>query len=284
MSFTDSKTLNLFELQPLEEDFTCIGTARQNNLSTCRSKPARYYREAASTLRHEILTSDQSAEELKYKMQKLAHLCLCHLHQDESVWFTMRWIPKLGEARSHFDNQRTKVTGHSDAMQLKGAVGDASQQASGNAHPANPGIDADSSQPLSKPKNRKGRTPPCNHTARRRSIADEECRICVGDLNETDEPLIWCKNGCGHNFHESCWYEWENSQAAPCGHTPIIKCILCKQMWNWTACRCDEKVSTENTPPTPTDSEPTSPNSASSSAADSQQTLGQGKFIGWGCR
>lgn len=246
MSFSAGKPTNFIQLLPLEEDFTCIGTARHTKLSTCRSKPARYYREAASTLRHEILTSDQTAEELKQKIQKLAHLCLCYLHQDESIWYTLRWIPKLDNARREYDAQQTKVTGRSDALQPSSDVRDSFQHAPGHDGSAPCGGDTNSSHLPSTPKTDKARTPPCNHTAKRRTIADEECRICVGDLNKTDEPLIWCKNGCGHNFHASCWYEWESSQAAPCGHTPLVKCILCKQMWNWTACRCDENVSNEN--------------------------------------
>lgn len=32
------------------------------------------------------------------------------------------------------------------------------------------------------------------------------------------DRLVWCKNGCGHNLHTTCWEEWAPSSDAGAGH------------------------------------------------------------------
>ena len=56
------------------------------------------------------------------------------------------------------------------------------------------------------------------------------CSICQEDLKEAD-ILVYCKVGCGHNFHVKCmkvWAEFKVTKKDP------ITCPLCRSTWGDT--------------------------------------------------
>ena len=57
---------------------------------------------------------------------------------------------------------------------------------------------------------------------------DDLCSICHESMS-TLQPLIYCKTGCGHNFHVHCFKRWAEHKNA-CKQE--ITCPLCRCCWS----------------------------------------------------
>jgi len=55
--------------------------------------------------------------------------------------------------------------------------------------------------------------------------AEMICPICLENLTETNEPMVYCKYSCGIPIHELC-FEMFNKKKAD------VKCLLCQKDWN----------------------------------------------------
>lgn len=91
----------------------------------------------------------------------------------------------------------------------------------------------------------KPKVEPCIHDGRRKPITENCCPVCLGTLMEGD--LVWCKNGCGHNFHAECWTMHEEhfqkqkvQDDGDFDEEKQLLCILCRCVWLDWRCQCDK--------------------------------------------
>lgn len=62
------------------------------------------------------------------------------------------------------------------------------------------------------------------HKVSRKPINGEDCPICLEPMDETTDSIIWCKNTCGNNVHETCLLRWSANNIQP-------SCPLCRCVW-----------------------------------------------------
>jgi len=53
---------------------------------------------------------------------------------------------------------------------------------------------------------------------------DDICAICLGELYECNEEIVYCKYSCGHVLHKQC-FDMYNSKRTE------IKCLFCYKIW-----------------------------------------------------
>mmetsp|Transcript_31228 Transcript_31228/g.30873 ORF Transcript_31228/g.30873 Transcript_31228/m.30873 type:complete len:80 (+) Transcript_31228:224-463(+) len=76
---------------------------------------------------------------------------------------------------------------------------------------------------LEKKEAKKNRKP--NSNTQRISLSEEMgCPICQEDMKEMSE-LVYCKVGCGHNFHIKCMKIWAEHKVS---QRDSITCPLCR--------------------------------------------------------
>lgn len=75
----------------------------------------------------------------------------------------------------------------------------------------------------------------CLHKAVRRTI--EDCIVCQEPISQT-ELVVWCKDGCGQNFHEECISRWHRRLRRLNAGQP--HCVYCQTAWtDHPTCPCD---------------------------------------------
>jgi hypothetical protein len=78
----------------------------------------------------------------------------------------------------------------------------------------------------------------CCHVPRR--PVEAKCAICLdalldeGATPETEESLVWCKDGCGNSVHTLCFDVWQ-THCLDSGRRAT--CVLCRATWNGD-CSC----------------------------------------------
>eukprot|EP00871_Galdieria_phlegrea_P002148 jgi/Galph1/2934/GphlegSOOS_G1635.1 len=60
-----------------------------------------------------------------------------------------------------------------------------------------------------------------------RQTTDAECPICFEPLS-TEEPVVYCKWGCGNAIHRDCFDKWSASKVNSGG---LVTCVLCRAPW-----------------------------------------------------
>jgi len=59
----------------------------------------------------------------------------------------------------------------------------------------------------------------------RKPLDDElGCPICCEEFVKTNEPIVFCQQGCGNNVHFYCFSEW-------CQVSNIKTCVVCRSPW-----------------------------------------------------
>jgi hypothetical protein len=53
---------------------------------------------------------------------------------------------------------------------------------------------------------------------------DDLCPVCLGEMYDRDEELIYCKYSCGNGIHKECFDQYSSKQ-----HD--IKCLFCHKKW-----------------------------------------------------
>lgn len=57
---------------------------------------------------------------------------------------------------------------------------------------------------------------------------DDMCPICLGEIYDCGEDLVYCKYSCGTSIHKECFNMYNSKQ----DNTNGIKCIFCHKSWN----------------------------------------------------
>lgn len=57
---------------------------------------------------------------------------------------------------------------------------------------------------------------------KKRKVIDEDCLVCLEELDARKADIVWCKTTGGKNFHADCIKRW---------HQSSILCPGCKQRW-----------------------------------------------------
>jgi len=55
---------------------------------------------------------------------------------------------------------------------------------------------------------------------------EDQCPICLDDLYECDEEVIFCKYSCGNNIHRDCFEMYYQKKKTD------ITCLYCTKKWN----------------------------------------------------
>lgn len=81
---------------------------------------------------------------------------------------------------------------------------------------------------------------PCYHAAVRKAVDEAECGIYL-DTFDTSSRTVWCKQGCGLNYHSECWTRWVVRECSlEDGRTGCVYCTI-----PWEDCSiCDDSYST----------------------------------------
>lgn len=59
---------------------------------------------------------------------------------------------------------------------------------------------------------------------------DDICPICLGDIYDCNEPLIFCRYSCGTPLHEDCFVRYTSHQKNQ-SYDAIKKCLFCLKPW-----------------------------------------------------
>lgn len=191
----------------------------------------------------QILLADPS------ELETLAKACLCPYHQ-----------PRIVEATEYFEV--IKKAAECTIMAQKGPLTDkASQEIESLFQRDAPKITVKLAPALPLPQNA---SIFCMHRQKRAHPSADYCSICLSDFNNCGQAwskdsvgpkLIWCKDGCGHNFHTSCWLKYKGevfteeyfAAAAQAEKEGLDVCrqLLCPRcendiFWlNWQLCGCE---------------------------------------------
>ncbi|CAG9319700.1 unnamed protein product [Blepharisma stoltei] len=63
--------------------------------------------------------------------------------------------------------------------------------------------------------------------SKRVKLNTECCSICQEEMKSADD-LVYCKNGCGHNFHIKCMKIWADHKIS---NDEIVTCPMCRAEW-----------------------------------------------------
>ena len=58
-----------------------------------------------------------------------------------------------------------------------------------------------------------------------RKPIEGECPICYMDFETEQEPIVYCKAGCGNNVHKDCMQKWTSAKAGK------ATCPYCRAQW-----------------------------------------------------
>jgi len=60
----------------------------------------------------------------------------------------------------------------------------------------------------------------------RKECKGEDCPVCMEELDETKEELVWCKAQCGQNLHKECFNIWSSQS-----RSGVVSCVYCRADW-----------------------------------------------------
>eukprot|EP00981_Chlorochromonas_danica_P010869 scaffold3491_cov160-Ochromonas_danica.AAC.5 len=86
----------------------------------------------------------------------------------------------------------------------------------------------------------KSKTDCGNAVPRQELLPDEEnpCTICQDEM-KSDQPLTWCRHGCGNNFHAACMMKFARHKES---NRQDPTCPLCRVLWDMALLKLDCRV------------------------------------------
>ncbi|ETO36473.1 hypothetical protein RFI_00589 [Reticulomyxa filosa] len=70
--------------------------------------------------------------------------------------------------------------------------------------------------------------PDSNKGVARKACDGGDCPVCMDELDESKEELVWCKAQCGQNLHKECFTIWAK-QSENRGES--VTCVYCRAEW-----------------------------------------------------